>query len=120
MQQQIEARIALCKCKEGRRVYGVRFQKVGNGWEYTWAFPIKEEAAKREGYEETVITGAIEPEKDYPGCPYCGAKYFVICSCGKLNCNCGTSGQFTCGWCGMSGTLTGSYDGSGISSGGDI
>lgn len=45
---EMEARIALCKCKEGGNIYGVRFEKTGDGWKYTWAFPVKEAAAKRE------------------------------------------------------------------------
>ena len=47
----MEARIALCKCKEGKNIYGVRFEKTENGWKYTWAFPEKEAAAKREHYD---------------------------------------------------------------------
>ena len=114
-----EATIALCKCKETHKTYGVRFEKTSEGnWVYTWAFPMKESAAKREGYDGTVIEGNIKPREDYPGCPYCGAKYFVICSCGKLNCNIGTPGLFTCEWCDMIGEL-GGYDGGGFHAGGD-
>lgn len=120
MIEQMEARIALCKCKEGRRAYGVRFERTEKGWKYTWAFPVKEAAAKREGYDETQIVGNIEPDDDYPGCPFCGARYFVICECGKLNCNNGNSSNFVCDWCGESGVLIGDYDGFGFGSGGDI
>ena len=119
MEEKIEARIALCKCKEGRRTYGVRFQKTKSGWKYTWAFPVKEESAKREGYDKTQIIGNIEPDDDYPGCPYCGARYFIVCGCGKLSCNNIGNLMFTCDWCGTSGLITGNYDGSGIESGGD-
>lgn len=120
MIEQMEARIALCKCKEGRRSYGVRFERMEKGWKYTWAFPVKEAAAKREGYDETQIVGNIGPDDDYPGCPFCGARYFVICDCGKLNCNNGSSSNFVCDWCGESGVLSGGYDGYGFGSGGDI
>lgn len=116
----IEATVALCKCGRAHKTYGVRFEKVGRkSWEYTWAFPVREATAKREGYDETAIVGTIEPREDYPGCPYCGANSFVICgSCGKLNCNTG-SRLFSCGWCGVHGIVSGGYDGSGIRSGGD-
>lgn len=122
MTEKMEARIALCKCKEGRKAYGVRFEKFGNGWKYTWAFPVKEESAKREGYDETKIIGDIGPDAAYPGCPFCRAKSFVICSCGKLNCNNVNTpnARFTCEWCGASGVLSSGYDGSGFGSGGDI
>lgn len=61
----MEARIALCKCREGGNIYGVRFEKMGDGWKYTWAFPVKEAAAKREHYDETKIVGQIFPESGY-------------------------------------------------------
>ncbi|MBQ5921954.1 MAG: hypothetical protein IIW91_01240 [Alistipes sp.] len=115
----IEATVALCKCGETKKIYGVRFQRMESGnWKYTWAFPMRSTTAKREGYDNTIIEGMIEPEMEYPGCPYCGTKYFVICSCGKLNCNIGHNNRFTCGWCHTSGTLT-AYGGGGIQSGGD-
>ena len=114
-----EAKIALCKCKESKKMYGVRFEKSGNGWKYTWAFPIKEATAKRENYDDTSMVGDIFPEDEYPGCPYCGRKCFVGCSCGRLSCNINNNTFFTCDWCGASGTLS-NYDGAGVSSGGDL
>lgn len=116
----IEATVALFKCGKSHKAYGVRFERAGRKlWKYTWAFPVQEAAAKREGYDETTIVGDIAPAEDYPGCPYCAANAFVICgSCGKLNCNTG-SRRFSCEWCGAHGIVSGSYDGSGIRSGGD-
>ena len=117
----IEATVALCKCGKVHKAYGVRFEKVGKKhWKYTWAFPIKESTAKHEGYDKTSIVGVIEPTNDYPGCPYCWAQSFVICNCGKLNCDntSGLGGLFTCEWCGTTGKL-GIYDGSGFDSSGD-
>jgi len=115
----IEATVAICKCPETKKLYGVRFQKMSPGhWKYTWAFPMRQASARREGYDNTIIEGMIDPDIDYPGCPYCGTKYFVICSCGKLNCNIGSSNRFTCGWCHTSGTLS-AYGGGGFQSGGD-
>lgn len=119
MFEKMEARVALCKCKEGRRTYGVRFEKMGDSWKYTWAFPVKEAAAKRENYDKTKIVGNIVPDNDYPGCPFCKTMSFVVCNCGKLSCHNGDVSKFTCNWCGLTGTL-GGYDGSGFGSGGDI
>ena len=115
-----EARIAICKCREGRRNFGVRFEKYGNAWKATWAFPIKKEGSeKREHYDQAKLTGNIVWGEDYPGCPYCGGRGFVICSCGGLNCNMNAKlSKFTCGWCGLTGELTG-YDGAGFNSGSD-
>lgn len=115
-----EARIALCKCREGKKTYGVRFEKSVNSWKYTWAFTIKESAAKREGYDNTKIIGDIYPDAKYPGCPYCKTRSFVICSCGKLNCNNQKQNkEFVCEWCGSAGTLV-DYEGNGFQSGEDV
>ena len=99
--------VALCRCKEGKIPYGVGFEKVDDEkWRYTWASPIKEESAKQEGYEGTSIRGEIEPAEDYPGCPYCGGNHFIVCQCGKQNCNNASLGELiTCDWCGLTGTL---------------
>ena len=115
-----EARIAMCKCKESKgRTYGVRFQRDGSSWKYTWAFKMNESSAKREGYNDTQIMGIIEPDENYPGCPYCQTKYFVVCgACQHLNCNINTGSIYTCEWCGNAGTL-GDFHGDGIASGGD-
>lgn len=115
-----EARIAMCKCKEAKgKTYGVRFQREGSGWRYTWAFEIEESVGRREGYNETEIVGDINPTSEYPGCPHCGVRAFVVCgACHKLNCNVHKGGVFSCEWCGNVGELS-DYDGEGIASGGD-
>lgn len=115
-----EARIAMAKCKETKgKLYGVRFQKCLSGWNYTWAFPMEEKTAKREGYQDTDITGDIQPDTEYPGCPYCGTRYFVVCgNCKHLNCNTKIGEAFTCEWCGTTGTLV-NFEGNGIAAGGD-
>lgn len=119
MYTNIEAQIAIAKCKESKKIYGVRMEKRPSGWEYTWAFPITEKRAKAEKYESTEILGDIYPSKDYPGCPYCGAKEFVVCNCKKLNCYNRAEKWFTCEWCGSKGELV-DYKGTGISSSGDV
>jgi len=119
MQDIPEARIALCKCGEKHKVYGVRFEKYKDGWKYTWAFPIKESEAVREKYDANVIVGDLLPDEEYPGCPYCGSKYFMICSCGRLNCNISKDGRAYCEWCKEGGTVS-KYDGAGIHSDGDF
>ncbi len=39
-----EARIALCKCKESRKVYDIRMEKAQDGWNCTWAFQISDDS----------------------------------------------------------------------------
>lgn len=116
-----EAVIALCKCGETHKTYGVRFERTEDAcWRYTWAFEINPKVAKREGYDSANISGSIVPSDDYPGCPHCGRKYFMVCSCGKLNCNIiNDGGTATCNWCGSTGTISG-YDGTGFTAGGDL
>jgi hypothetical protein len=120
MYSNIEAKVSLVHCREGKKIYGVRMEKTSLGWKYDWAFTLSDERAKSEGYGNTKIVGAIYPDMEYPGCPYCGAKAFIICdSCGRMNCNNTEEKVFTCGWCGAKGELS-DYDGAGISSVGDV
>ena len=110
-----EVKIGLCKCKEGRKAFGVRFEQFENDWMATWAFPIKKEGAeKREHYDQTQLRGLIRWGHDYPGCPYCGGRGFIVCGdCGGLNCNMNLEQEeFTCEWCGETGTLV-DYSGDG-------
>ena len=97
--------VALSKCSKIKKIYGIRFEKIGRDWRYTWAFPIQEKAARKEDYDKTKITGALIQGEEYPGCPHCGAKSFFYCSCGKLNCWDGKSNVVTCNWCGTTGEL---------------
>lgn len=115
-----EGRVGLCKCPKTHQMYGVRFERKNGTWYYDWAFKIRPESASREKYGETVIKGAIDMDEEYPGCPYCEAKGFIICSCGKLNCNNIDGTILTCEWCGEQGRLAGAYDGRGIKFGSDV
>lgn len=120
MYSNIEAKVALSHCREGKKIYGVRMEKTNLGWKYDWAFKLTDGRAKSEGYGNTEIKGAIYPDAEYPGCPYCRAKNFIVCgTCGKLNCNNTKSKTFICGWCGAEGELV-DYDGAGINSAGDV
>ena len=115
-----EATVVQCRCQRGRKSYGVRFEKIGyRHWKYTWAFPIAESAAKREGYDAVTVDGNIEADQEYPGCPYCHAQGFVICSCGKLNCFIGVGKEYSCAWCGAVFDDISAYDGGGFEGGGD-
>ena len=88
MYSNIEAKVALAHCREGKKIYGVRMEKTSLGWKYNWAFKLTDSRAKTEGYGSTKIVGNIYPDEEYPGCPYCKAKSFIVCgTCGKLNCN---------------------------------
>ena len=81
-----EAVIVLCKCGEVHKTYGIRAEKTcKDNWTFTWSFPIKEDAANREGYDKSAVKGSISFSDEYPGCPYCGGHNWTVCSCGHLS-----------------------------------
>ena len=71
--EKITAVVGLVKCPNTKKLYGVRIDTTSKEWKATWAFPIREEVAKREGYEENEFPPNIQYDKEYPGCPYCNA-----------------------------------------------
>ena len=100
-----EATVVLAKCKHSKMPFGIRVEKKSDGvWYCTWAFKINEKAASHEGYGDTLISGKIDWDPGYPGCPYCGSMGWISCGyCGKLTCADEAKGYFTCSWCGNSG-----------------
>lgn len=95
------------RCKHDGRLSGIRMEERSGGWYYTWAFPIKETSASKEGYDNTKISGSFHRGEDYRGCPYCGNRGFVRCGrCHKLTCI-GKEDHFHCQWCGNDGRITG-------------
>ena len=115
-----EAVVLLSKCGAHQRTYGITAEKTAQEeWCMVWAFPLKESTARREGYDKTSIRGQLYTGPEYPGCPYCGARLFNVCSCGHVFCNDGGTVS-KCPWCGNTGCFSGEYDGRGITAGGDI
>ena len=76
--------IVMSRCSRTKKFFGMRFEeKDGNLWVTDWAFPIKEETGKKEGYDRGKISGKFYFSQEYPGCPYCGAKGIFQCiKCG--------------------------------------
>lgn len=103
----MHAVVALCRCSNTKKLYGIRLEQQGDEWACTWAFPIQEKTARNEKYGETKITGTIITSDEYPGCPYCGASGFFRCVCGKLNCWDGVNYTVDCMWCNDTCTLGG-------------
>ena len=63
-----EAVVLIAKCGESHKSYGIRMEKTGaDRWLTTWAFPIKDSSAKREGYDKIQVKGDISFSDDYPG-----------------------------------------------------
>ena len=101
----LNATVVLARCSKTKKCFGIRVEQRGKDWVRTWTFPIDERKAKHEGFETNVVTGSMDADNEYPGCPHCGAKGFVQCACKKNGCsggihNYGHSVEYTCPWCG--------------------
>lgn len=96
-----EANIIIIKCPKTKSAFGARIQKMKDGdWWRTWAFKIKAQHAKNEGYDETQVQGNLNATEEYPGCPHCGTSGFVQCgTCKKISCWNGET-SLVCPWCG--------------------
>jgi hypothetical protein len=93
--------IVMGQCARSRQGFGIRIEHAGGHWVGTWAFPMKDAAAKREGYDKTELTGTFAIGPAYPGCPHCKATGWVTCgACSKLACWDGDSHTVVCPWCG--------------------
>lgn len=93
-------------CEESKKPFGITVDYIGpRHYKFVWAFKIDKDKAHREGYDEHSVTGSVELDSDYPGCPYCGSKQFYICACGKIVCYHGER-VVTCLSCGQSGEIT--------------
>lgn len=120
MNETNDAVIILCKCGRAHKTYGIRVEKFsGKRWGMTWAFPIKESAGKREGYDKASVSGDVVMSAEYPGCPYCKQRGLTVCTCGHLSCTITHNDLFTCEWCGAQGRI-GDYTGAIIAAGMDV
>jgi len=100
------AEVVLARCSK-TKTYGIRVEQRKEDWVRTWAFPIEDDVAKREGFDANDISGSLNAVDGFPGCPYCKTNGFVLCGkCKKMGCWNNTSvveGVYTCPWCGNSG-----------------
>ncbi|GAB2618144.1 hypothetical protein Aab01nite_31790 [Paractinoplanes abujensis] len=99
----------ISRCSTARQPFGIRLEETGRrNWMVTWAFPVKESTAGKEGYDRSSIDGSFSTTDDYPGCTSCGATSLVLCNnCSKLGCWRGDQRVYTCPWCGSSGVVEG-------------
>lgn len=100
------ATVVLARCRQSKRTFGIRVEKKNDGaWHCDWTFQIDEKAASHEGYGDTLVSGRVDLDQEYPGCPYCGTMGWFSCGkCGKLTCL-GEERFVTCSWCGNSGEM---------------
>lgn len=101
-----EAFAIMAMCEETKKQFGITVDPRGNNtYAFCWGFKIKDDQAKREGYDKTRVRGLVMYENDFNGCPHCGSKHFYICNrCGKVCCYHGEE-YMTCPNCGASATV---------------
>ena len=100
----LNAKVIMSRCSKNKKSFGIRIEERGRDWVRTWAFPIDERKATREGFAANTVTGSMNADDAFPGCPHCGSVGFVQCGCGKISCdggviNRGNYADFTCPWC---------------------
>lgn len=95
----VNVAVVVARCQETKVEFGIRFEDLADKWIGDWAFVLKPEIAKREGYGETRLTGRFEFASTYPGCPGCSNQSAFLCSCGKVGCWDGHLKTANCPWC---------------------
>lgn len=101
-----EAFAVMAVCEDAKQPFGITVDKVGQrSYRFMWAFKIDRQKAHREGYDAKSVTGSVDLDTNYPGCPYCGNKQFYICGkCHRIVCWHGHS-EVTCPDCGNKGAI---------------
>lgn len=95
----------MAMCEETKKHFGITVDPRAGHFAFVWGFKLKEDQARREGYDCKSVRGAVSFDDYFNGCPYCGSKNFYICThCGKVVCYHGQE-QVTCPNCGVSSTL---------------
>jgi hypothetical protein len=108
----LNAKVIMARCSQNKKSFGIRIEQRGRDWVKTWAFPIDERKATREGYSASDTSTLSGDDSNYPGCPYCGDKSVAGgCPCNKISCagggrNHGNYVELTCPWCGNKGQYT--------------
>lgn len=98
--------IVLARCSRREASFGIRYEEtLPDHWVADWAFPMRETAARREGYDRAVIQGTFKCSPAYPGCPYCEWPEYVRCACGRVGCYDGENLIYTCPWCATTGQV---------------
>ncbi|MDY3142831.1 MAG: hypothetical protein SOW30_09150, partial [Parabacteroides sp.] len=71
-----EAFAIMATCETTKEPFGITVDPRNGYYTFAWAFKIKKEQAKREGYDKTHVRGSVTYDENFNGCPHCGAKSF--------------------------------------------
>ena len=111
--------IVMARCSRSELAFGVRFEEQSRGqWFGDWAFAMQERAARKEGYTNSEINGAMGLTTGYPGCPHCHAGGLYKCNCGKVVCWDRDAQVVVCPWCKCAGQPGGQVES--LKAGGDL
>ena len=64
----------MAMCEKTKEPFGITVDPRNGCYAFAWAFKIKKEQAKREGYDKTHVRGVVMYDDNFNGCPHCGAK----------------------------------------------
>jgi hypothetical protein len=101
----LNAKVIMARCSKTKKLYGIRIEQRKKDWVRTWAFAIDEKRVKHEGFDTNTVTGSMNATDDFPGCPYCKSKSFVVCTCQKIGCWNGVEYYYSCPWCNFKGEV---------------
>lgn len=75
----MNAAVILQKCGKTGKTFGIRVQQMDDGeWYRTWAFPMDEARAGREGYSGTKLNSMLPETPEYPAAPIAEARAFSM------------------------------------------
>ncbi len=61
MTEEVKVASVVARCQKTKAEFGIRFEWSRSKWVADWSFLIKPGTAKREGYEQTHLSGDFEP-----------------------------------------------------------
>lgn len=108
----VDSAFVVARCSRTGQFFAICFNEISSGaWRAVRSFTLEDKASQKESSDSMAISGSIDVGSSYPGCPYCKAKSFFRCSCGKINCWEGINQYGYCQWC--KGTIQFGYGGIG-------
>jgi|GEM_PF-3999782 len=85
------------RCKKESKEFRVKIEEKSSGvWSLTQASTI--ESGIKAYHEKLDIEGSFEFD-NYDGCPHCGARGIILCTCGRIFCWNATTKKNKCPWC---------------------
>ena len=72
-------------CEETQKTFGITVDYISQRhYKFVWTFKVDKGKAHREGYDSKTVTGSVELDPNYPGCPSVEVKNFIYVVAEKL------------------------------------